>query len=548
MLWLPALCLRCVSLLFFFFFFSKCSCWQSLFYRDNILYHLVHVSGYEDLMDQAKSLLFGNEDIRSVVMINCGAIVDVESFLHLQEQADRSAYVIDYHRPVHMNNINNSSNVVVFADTDSVPEPRGVLPPPTIKEPVMGDDDDKISASPSPSKRARTASEEDEVVQEEQDDVVPTPDFSDDFASGSYYGTSASMLMYELAAQEAAESSHAMWLACLGLTEHFLQHRCSAKQYVKHLDVLRLAAVTSNDKALRFEQYEYQFVLHRHWTLYDSMHHSPQIATRLHIWTEQGRRRLDQLLAKMGFPLFQCRQKFSSMNADIKDRLPSALDTYAPEYGLKDLTFPSFIRTLDNKVQVSASDFVYVVSTLLEQGWKNRDSGSDKQRFWQAYDALSARVNWNLITEGLNMAIGIQKSVIQSGVDVLMKRIIVRNGPFRFGFLNDSAQYEVFSQPHLLTRLALFLLDALRKPGKPSKPLVLGAFKRDSNSYLMLGVTPAVPSTRAKRNDFGVSFLQAARLTGAQLQFLAFDSSIIEVAAQDATRFIELLHSGLLDQ
>jgi cell division control protein 45 len=97
-----------------------------------------------------------------------------------------------------------------------------------------------------------------------------------------------------------------------------------------------------------------------------------------------------------------------------------------------------------------------------------------------------------------------------------------------------------------LTRLALFVLEALKKPNKVSKPLVLCALNRERNSYLVLGVTPAAPSTRAKRNDFGVSFHQAARLTGTNVQFHSFDSSVIEVGAADISRFLELLHSGLL--
>lgn len=91
-------------------------------------------------------------------------------------------------------------------------------------------------------------------------------------------------MMYELAAQQAAESSHVLWLAILGITEHFLQHRCTVKQYVKQIQNLRVAAITSHEKGLAFEQEEYLFVLYRHWNLYDSMFHSPQIATKLGIW------------------------------------------------------------------------------------------------------------------------------------------------------------------------------------------------------------------------------------------------------------------------
>lgn len=48
-------------------------------------------------------------------------------------------------------------------------------------------------------------------------------------------------------------------------------------------------------------------MLYRHWNLYDSMYYSRYIATNLGIWKQNGRKKLDTLLAKMGLPLDECR-------------------------------------------------------------------------------------------------------------------------------------------------------------------------------------------------------------------------------------------------
>lgn len=46
----------------------------------------------------------GNEDIRSVVMINCGAICNVVDLLsHLSPKA--YVYIVDSNRPVHLTNV-----------------------------------------------------------------------------------------------------------------------------------------------------------------------------------------------------------------------------------------------------------------------------------------------------------------------------------------------------------------------------------------------------------------------------------------------------------
>ncbi len=550
--------------------------------RDSIKYVLVPVSGYEDLAAKAEQMMQESPDLRSFMLVNCGAVVDVASFLQLEET--QTAYVVDYHRPVHQRNIHNAKNVVVFADTQEVPDPRPErfeqLGPTRQRQPRGGDNRDEDGERNSgddeggerkrrrrgEGERGRGLMEvegegEEEGDDRHQEDTLSV--FAEELASGSFYGSSGAMLMYELAAQEAAETPHVLWLAILGLTEHYLQHRCTAKQYVKQLDTLRQAAATSSDRSLRFEQYEYHFVLHRHWSLYDSMLHSPAVACRLAIWNESGRRRLDQLFAKMGFALRQCKQKFSVMSSTIKERLPEALETYAADFGLIDVTFPSFVKMLDNKLQLSAADCVHVVSALLEAGVGRTDGAGvgagppplpaaaaeeSVRNFWHAYDALSVRVKWDLVTQGLGVAVGLQQAVVREGVDMLLKKIIVRYGPFRYAVLHDSANLDVFAHPLILTRLALFLLESLKRPGKPSKPLVVCALNRARGTYLILGVTAAAPSTRAKRNDFGVSFLQAAKITSATICFHSFDSSVIEVLDRDLTRFIELLHSGLLDE
>jgi cell division control protein 45 len=45
---------------------------------------------------------------------------------------------------------------------------------------------------------------------------------------------------------------------------------------------------------------DFRLSLLRHWSLQESMYHSSYVAARLGIWREKGRRRLTNLLVKMG--------------------------------------------------------------------------------------------------------------------------------------------------------------------------------------------------------------------------------------------------------
>lgn len=54
------------------------------------------------------------------------------------------------------------------------------------------------------------------------------------------------------------------------------------------------------------------------------------------------------------------------MDMDLKRNLRSKVDTVAPEYGLFDLSYPSFVRAYGYQSVLSSSDVVECVSALLE--------------------------------------------------------------------------------------------------------------------------------------------------------------------------------------
>ena len=188
--------------------------------------------------------------------------------------------------------------------------------------------------------------------------------------------------------------------------------------------VIPTTARSPTDNSIRLSP-EPRFLLIRHWSLYDSMLHSPYLASRLHIWSDVGRKRLHKLLAKMGVSLSQCKQSYTHMDMDLKRGLRERLLTYAPMYGLDGLVPPrasagrgregwGFVRSWGWKACLSAQDVGVIVGAILEVGksgvaasdlssnW-DRGRGEQKElvdedgkaegeewvrRFWEAYDAL----------------------------------------------------------------------------------------------------------------------------------------------------------------
>ncbi len=127
-----------------------------------------------------------------------------------------------------------------------------------------------------------------------------------------------------------------------------------------------LKAASPDDHSV-YASYEFRFMMFRHWNLYDAMYHSSYVASKLGIWKERGRKRLTGLLAKMGFSILETQQPFSHMAKDLKESLREKLDQLAPEYGLVELSYPSFMRCFGYRSQpLSAADAVEALSALLD--------------------------------------------------------------------------------------------------------------------------------------------------------------------------------------
>ena len=188
--------------------------------------------------------------------------------------------------------------------------------------------------------------------------------------------------------------------------------------------VIPTTARYPTDTSIRLSP-EPRFLLIRHWSLYDSMLHSPYLASKLHIWSDHGRKRLAKLLAKMGVSLNQSKQSYTHMDMDLKRGLRQRLLKYAPLYGLDGLVPPpastghgregwGFVRSWGWKACLSAIDVGVIVGAILEVGksgarfmadgnsW-DTGRGENKEvtdedgtleaeafvaRFWEAYDAL----------------------------------------------------------------------------------------------------------------------------------------------------------------
>jgi len=142
-------------------------------------------------------------------------------------------------------------------------------------------------------------------------------------------------------------------------------------------EALPTAGKSPTSNAIRLSP-EPRFLLTRHWSLYESMLHSPYLASRLHIWSEAGRKRLDRLLTKMGISLDESKKGYTHMDMELKRTLRPRLLKFAPMYGLDGLVPPQqtsrdkegwgFVRCWGWRASLSAVDVAVIVGAILEVG------------------------------------------------------------------------------------------------------------------------------------------------------------------------------------
>ncbi|KAJ3086943.1 hypothetical protein HK102_012141, partial [Quaeritorhiza haematococci] len=97
---------------------ALCACKMllSLLKADCIAHKVIPVAGYTDLSFANEDLIDGNEELRSIVLLNCGGLVDLGEFLSLGDEM--TVFVVDSHRPINLRNFFGNDQIYVLDDGD----------------------------------------------------------------------------------------------------------------------------------------------------------------------------------------------------------------------------------------------------------------------------------------------------------------------------------------------------------------------------------------------------------------------------------------------
>ncbi|XP_004414976.1 PREDICTED: cell division control protein 45 homolog isoform X4 [Odobenus rosmarus divergens] len=379
-----------------------------------------------------------------------------------------------------------------------------------------------------------------------------------DYEQYEYHGTSSAMVMFDLAWMMSKDLNDMLWWAIVGLTDQWVQDKITQMKYVTDVGILQRHVSRHNhrnedeENALSVDctrisfEYDLRLALYQHWSLHDSLCNTCYTAARFKLWSVHGQKRLQEFLADVGLPLKQVKQKFQSMDISLKENLREMIEESANKFGMKDMRVQTFSIHFGFKHKFLASDVVFATMSLMESPEKD---GSGTDNFIQALDSLS-RSNLDKLYHGLELAKKQLRATQQTIASCLCTNLVISQGPFLYcSLMEGTPDIVLFSKPASLSLLSRHLLKSFVFSTKNRRckllPLVMAApLSVEQGTVTVMGIPPETDSSD-KKNFFGRAFEKAAEGTNSRTLHNHFDLSVIELKAEDRSKFLDALVSLL---
>lgn len=511
-----------------------CKILQYLFQCDHVLYTLIPVYGKASLIEAFRR---HKTQAKFVVLVNCGATIDIVETL--QPDEDVVFYICDSHRPVNVYNIYSESQIRLLMKSDDC---EGI---PVYDDIFKDDDSEDEDDENGPSEAYIMRRREKRLWEENREKILF------DYYQISYYGESSAHLIFDLAWKMSRDNNQLLWWAILGLAEQYVMNKIEQEKYIliaasmqshvsRHNRIENGAVNAVSCIKISFER-DLNLTLYRHWTLYESMIHSQYTACKFKIWTLKGESKMKQLLAEIGLPLHQCKQKFSSMELKFRNNVCTEMENMAEKYDLDQIVYGSFLSQFGFRGKFCATDVVHSINAILESIEKGK---SPTDKFLEALDALN-RGEVNEVKRGIELAKNRMIAIFNQIETFINMKLVINAGAFLYAIVSDCTHdSRYFSHPCGLTMLAHFLLEAHVANSKnrriPSLPLILFAFDDiEPDRCLVVGIPPV--SQRSPKNFLGKAFEQAADQCKIQISQDLFWPCLAYINKNDQSKFLNSL-------
>ncbi|EZA48863.1 Cell division control protein 45-like protein [Ooceraea biroi] len=526
-----------------------CRILQQLFRNDHMIYTLVPVRGIQDMINAFEE---NCEEIKHVIMINCGGTLDLVELLCPHESI--VFFILDSHRPYDLCNIYSESQIRILGKPDEdneIPEYNDIFRDDNEEE-MSGESDNENERQ---SKRRRL-NEEDIVRRSERRKWVENrATILFNYTQYSYYGKSSAIIVFEMAWNMSKDNLDMAWWAIVASTEQSILSKVESRVAVleegslqAHVSRLTHRQGIDTDKQQQQRSIvkvtydkDLQLALYRHWTVESSLKYSMSTAVSLRLWSIRGEQRLREVLAEMGLPLVQSKQLFRAMDLTFRQEFRQMVEKLAGKYNVNSIIGTSFTLQYGYRFKYCASDMVYAMLALLDSTTKDRQP---QRCFLDALDCLS-RTKKDVLESGIEKAKLVLHNVFKTAQSILEAKQIKNFGSFLYlNVPEGNIDNYLFAHSHPLIMLAQFALKAYVNSSKNRRasewPLVASAqFSAEEGSCLLVGIPPVCEDQ--PRSLFGKAFEQTAKNRSCYIEADYFDSTIIRLKIEERSKFLDAL-------
>jgi len=595
--------------------------------QKGVKYIVSPVSGIMEIVDNVQQLQ-EDAEVTSLVLLNCGASVSLQRYLEGSANPNLKCYIIDAHRPFVLENLSvKSDRVFVYDDDPRLDDNEGGGPPVDESDDEDLDDDDgddDAEGEANALEPEQTAAERAERKRKRQLQRQARQEArrqrENTYYMSSYYAMPSAVSLFRMARQVAPTSLDMLWVAAVALVGYHEQGLMGKLEYDRLAwDELKEVYDRSDDlgstlpstlsdrssreentntlnlsddereasmprkrfrpnaakASLRFEP-DFRLLLYKHWTLEESMMHSPYFYGTLELNRDKGLRALKNFFVTASIRPTEYKQLYSCMPLPIKKNIQSMFSKFGKRYGLSEdkMFLMQFVRDLGpvgaNKhaawtQEMSCSDAAHIMISLLsnvpsslsaarvahlpqiEGGRRDTKAIEEMERqamrdnFWRTYDMVLCKDPVSL-REGMAEAMDIAKAVQALGRFIKDTKAIHSDRHFRWCKIEQPPH--AFRHHMTVRRLAVWVLQVFHtyapKDNSPELPLLVMVRDQVRETYMCIGATPTRMAD--DRDEFGYLFRKVIRKDNSlKIRYDFFDKSCIEVAASDFERFWELL-------
>ncbi|KAI8589741.1 CDC45 family [Geranomyces variabilis] len=255
----------------------------TLLKSDCVAHKVVPVAGYADLSTANDDHVHDNEELRSIILLNCGGNVDLHDLFSLSEKM--TVYVCDSHRPLNLRSLFSHDQIVFMddGDIDELPDLKTAVEELEFEDDDSEEGDDDVDDVDDEEEDADPAAESSE---EEEPDILDgeagpagkenaerpsnakrkeppgaTVDsfrkkrarvtsrrrrrkehqraIAEYYAEGAYYGVSVTGMWYTVASQLGRASNDFLWLSLIGLSDQYLHDRVDHRRYLSLVETFK---------------------------------------------------------------------------------------------------------------------------------------------------------------------------------------------------------------------------------------------------------------------------------------------------------------------